>query len=378
LIRVLGKEFFGLIAFAQAIIGYLVIFVSFGFNLSATKEISVRRNEPLKLNEIVSSVYIIKFALFLFSFIILALLLFLIKRARGYEPLFLLTMWMCLYELILPVWYFQGIESMKYITYLTLVSRLIFLILIFIFVHSRNDYLLVPLIYGIGVLPSGWASYLILKKNKISFSWQPIKVLKYYFSDSVVIFVSNLSTTLYLNTSKVILGLFLGMKDVATYEIAEKLSQVMKTPVQLIGQAIFPHIAREKNMAFIRKSFLLTIIGALLIMVVGLIFGNFIVNLAGGSGMPDSVVIFRILLITIMPLTFSMFFANLILISWNLNREFLRLRIYSNIFYAILIVMVIFIHRIGTFNIAIITLIVESFAAIYSVMQCTCQRINFL
>ena len=37
LIRVLGIEKYGLVVFAQAVVGYLLIFVQFGFNISAIK-----------------------------------------------------------------------------------------------------------------------------------------------------------------------------------------------------------------------------------------------------------------------------------------------------------------------------------------------------
>ena len=56
LIRVLGKETYGLVVFAQSLVFYLVILVGFGFNISATKEVSIHRNDSKKLGEIVSSV----------------------------------------------------------------------------------------------------------------------------------------------------------------------------------------------------------------------------------------------------------------------------------------------------------------------------------
>ncbi len=54
LTRVLGPDKYGLVVFALAFMGYFQILTDYGFNLSATREVSIHRSDDTKISQIFS------------------------------------------------------------------------------------------------------------------------------------------------------------------------------------------------------------------------------------------------------------------------------------------------------------------------------------
>ncbi|MBN2612404.1 MAG: oligosaccharide flippase family protein [Bacteroidales bacterium] len=370
LIKTLGSEVFGTVIYAQVIVSYLLILVSFGFGMSATQQVSIHRDVPEKLNEIVSSVLFIKGSLFLLSVIILSSVLYFIPEGTTYKALFILSLWICLYDFIFPVWFYQGIEKMKYITFLTLTSRIIFFVLIFALIKSPEDYLKVPIINGIGSLIAGIISlYIVISTFKIRLSLPSVNAIKLQLKESYSLFLSEVVIAIKDKTNYLLIGSLLGHSAVTEFDLALKVKGVLSIPINLINKALYPKIAKEKNMPFMLKSMWLTLSFTTIITLAAMFLAHPITVLLGGKNMPYVVQVTRIILIAIPPFTVSYFLAvNCI----NANGRYVLLlkgMLYTSLFYLAVIALGYFTGNLKSLYFyawcAVLTYVFELFYRVY-------------
>ena len=284
LIRVLGSEVFGQVIFAQAIAAYFSMIINYGFNITATRDISVNRHKPHRVNQIISGVLTLKAGLWFCSLLLLVILVYAIPSLRQDKWLYLFSFGICFQELLLPIWYFQGVEKMKYITLFQLISRLSFVLLIFLFVNDTSQYLRVPIFYGLGSLLGGGSALLLLfSLPGIHFTRQPLARLKLMLKEGLAIFFSRISSVITERANVLVIGSFLGMSEVAFYDFAIKILNALKLPTDILVQTVFPRIAQSLNKKLARQQLLLSAAwGVVTILILTFLAGP-ITNIVGGG-----------------------------------------------------------------------------------------------
>ena len=256
LVRIIGAEKFGLLAFATTTITYFVIITDFGFNLSATREISINRDNKKKIIEIFSAVFFIKIILLFFAFFLLTFLIIFFQKFKKDALVYFLTFGTVVGQVLFPIWFFQGMEKMKYITFLNIFSKSIFTFSIFVFVKEPNDYLLVPVLTSLGFIISGIFALFIIKKNfQVWLQIVSFCTVKYYFCDSCQYFLSRISVSIYTSSNIFVLGLFTNNVIVGYYSIGEKIYQALQGLYNPLITALYPLVAKEKNVSFFKKIF---------------------------------------------------------------------------------------------------------------------------
>jgi polysaccharide transporter, PST family len=299
LVRVLGIENFGLVMFAQAFITFFKILVDYGFNLSATREIAIHRDNKEKVTEIFSSVMMIKFTLILISLMLFSIIVFGFEKFSNDWKLYYLSFLMVVGQAFFPVWYFQGMERMKYITIVNVFSRLLFTLLIFIFIQNESDYILVPILNGLGsIIGSLISLWIIYKYFKQSFKIQKYQTMMLHLKDSSQFFLSRVSVSIYTAANTFVLGLFTDTTMVGYYSIAEKLYQAIQGFYAPITQVLYPYVAKHKNIPLFRKIFTVSVVINTLGIIILFFIGEYIFELLFTSQIgSESLEVFHILLL---------------------------------------------------------------------------------
>ena len=245
LVRVLGMEKFGLIAFAQALVQYFLILTDYGFSLSATKTISLVGDNKQKINQVFSSVMTVKLIFTGLSFIIICALLYFVPKFKTDWPVYMLSFGSVVGSTLFPVWFFQGKEKMNYITIVNIISGLISLGFIFIFIKGPQDYLLIPFLYSFLSIICGVAGlYIAFKKFRVRFILQKISSIKHELKDGWHVFISILSINAYTTTRIFAVGLLTNNVITGYYSLAEKIANYIQTfPLDSFTRAVFPRIS---------------------------------------------------------------------------------------------------------------------------------------
>lgn len=348
LVRVLGVEKFGFLAFATATVTYFQILTDYGFNLSATRDISIHRENKEKVQEIFSSVMVIKFGLLILSFILLIILVFSFDKFRKDWEVFVLSFGMVVGQVLFPVWFFQGMEKMKYITILNIFAKLLFTVAIFVFVKEQADYWKVPLLNSLGFILAGvLALWIIFRDFKIGFIIPSKSSIKQQLIEGWHIFISTVAISLYTVSNTFILGIFTNNIIVGYYAAAERIIKAVQGLFNPISQSIYPYISKviseskQRGIELIKKITLIIGGVSFFLSLCLFVFANLIVKLFLGNQYVESTIVLRILAWLPFIIALSNIFGIQTMLNFNYKEAFSKILIsasFINIFLAFILV----------------------------------------
>jgi len=329
IVRVIGAEKFGILSYAQAVIYYFSIFVDYGFDISATQKIAQSKGDLDKISETISTVWTIKFLIMLCISLILLTIISITDEGRENSRVYLLTFSMIPANILISLWFFIGLEKMQYLNYSNFISRIGYLLGVFIFIKNESQYWLIPMINSFSLFFGAIATLLIIfVQFKIKLKIPRLEIIWSYLKDGFHVFVSNIAINFYRNSNIIILGFFASKEIVGIYSAGEKIIKVVQSTFTPITQVFYPFISRKKlispssTLKYIRL--LLTYLGiiALIISVILLCFSKYIGLLLLGSKFRASIPVIQISSIAILFSVLNYVLGIIFMQNYDLRKEF--------------------------------------------------------
>ncbi|RAP50707.1 MAG: transporter [Methanosphaera sp. SHI613] len=353
---ILGPELFGLTQYAISLITYFQFFTDYGFNLSATRELAIVKEDNEKVSRIFNSVMFIKILLCIVSFIITLILITFISKFNKDAIVYLLTFGMVIGYILFPTWLFQGMEYMKYTSMLNILGKVIFTVLIFLLIHKADDYILVPIINSLGLIVVGVIGlYIAITTFNIKIEMPTREDIIYHLKEGWHVFISTIAINMYTTTNTFLLGLLTNNTLVGYYSIAEKMIMAVNGLLNPISQALYPYISRSVNddkktsIIFIRKlTKLMAVIGAILSIGL-LVFSKTIVLTLFGPEYSSSIILLQIMSIIPLAVSLSTIFGIETMLTFNYKRAFTRIVMLGGLLDITLsIILIHFFNEVGT------------------------------
>ncbi|HAS8353516.1 oligosaccharide flippase family protein [Morganella morganii] len=243
LARTLGIAEYGKLNLSLSLIQYGILFITFGFNLSATREIAKNRNNRKIMSSVFWETISSKVLLLFFSCVMLYYITVYIDKFNSIRYLTVIFFIQLISVAIDPLWFFQGIEKLVKISIITAMIRLINIPLLLFFVHGSHDVGKVAAIQSLLLLLISIVNlYLLKKENILTFvKIKELKIVRALIS-SLPLFLGTAAISLYNTSTPLILGLMSNYNEVGIYSAGFKIQMAAVGVFTILGQVIYPRV----------------------------------------------------------------------------------------------------------------------------------------
>ena len=274
----IGADMFGVISIAQVVMIYSAAIADWGFNISATRDIALYQDDRAKISRVFFTVLASKLIITAVLFILFIGLALFFPIFKNVLTIYTMGFTYVLGQALFVNWFFQGVERMHFIALATLVSRLLFVVLIFHFIHEKSDGIYFIFFLGVGNILAACLSIIAaISIYKLKFFFPSCSNIMFELKDGWKITLSNLSINTYLYCGIIILRIFTNDFIVGYYSIAERIYFAARQVLAIFSQVIYPPVCqlinkgKESGKKFFRQVyfpfFILTIAGCFMLFI---------------------------------------------------------------------------------------------------------------
>lgn len=299
--RILGVDNIGIVNFVDGIVNYFIIISTLGVTTVGIREVAKNKIDKKKLQKVFAAVFGFHAICSIVAVIILLLSTFFVPKFYENKDLMLIGCLKILANLFLVEWFFSGIENFKLIALRSLAIKFISVLLIFLFVREKDDFMIYYIITVLTTVFNVLVNWNFLVRNyhlKLRASFVTTYARPIFTMGAYVV-----ATSLYTTFNIVFLGFVSGTREVGYYSTALKLFSILLAIFTAFSNVMLPRmtslIKEQKNAEFqryINKSFQLLMFFSLPIILLVVFNANLIITKIFGNNFSGSIVPLQIMM----------------------------------------------------------------------------------
>lgn len=240
--RVLEPNGVGINNFANTYAGYFALVALLGIPTYGVREVAKLRDDKKELSKLISQLMsiatITTFVVSLIYFLTIAL----VGQLTVNYLLFIIAGFVIYLAPFKINWFYQGIEEFGFITFRSLVIRIISLICLFLFVKDKDDLIIyVSLNVLGGVIADVW-NFVKMWKSGIHPRFT-LEGLKLHLIPLLVLFASSIAISIYTVLDTIMLGFITDYEEVGYYANAMHMTKIIVTAVTSLSLVAVPRVS---------------------------------------------------------------------------------------------------------------------------------------
>lgn len=225
--RVLGVTNIGICNFVDSIISYFVLFSMLGIQNMGVREIARNRGDKAALSNSFFSIIALNLMLVAVAGSALVISIQVVPQFAEHKALMYIGLAKLLVTASMIDWFYRGLECFKYITVRSVVIRCFYVVAVFVFIRSKDDYVIyfamTAVTEGLNALVNCMHAKSFLASPRGGKGIHPFKYLK----ESLTLGSYSVLTSMYTSFNVVFLGFVTNATEVGYYTTATKLHRII-------------------------------------------------------------------------------------------------------------------------------------------------------
>lgn len=299
--RVLGVTNIGICNFVDSIINYYMLFAMMGVGVVGIRAIAENKNDKEKLNKAFNSLFVLNFISTTILLALLIISIYIVPKLYEHRELMCTGALKLFFNYLLINWFYQGLEEFRYITIRSLIIKCIYVVSVFLFVHTKEDYPIYYFLMSMTIVVNAVVNIAYSRKYVV-YSLRDISISK-YIKPYMTYGLYTLLTSMYTSFNVAYLGFVSGETEVGYYTTATKICAILLSLYSAFTGVMLPRMSSllsegdiDKFKTLLSRSFNILMAFAIPIAIYSVVMSPEIIRIISGKGYEGAILPMRIVM----------------------------------------------------------------------------------